>query len=91
MTRAGPDTEPARSGVTKQTRAPEWSRMYSASFGWSFALTGTTASPAHHAAQRISTYSGEFVISSPTRSPGSRRSAVRSADAIAAQRRASVP
>src|ERR1019366_3467147 len=39
------------------SRAPESCRIQATSLGWSLALTGTTASPAHHAAKRISRYS----------------------------------
>ncbi len=46
--------------------------MKSTSFACSFAFTGTTASPAHHAAYIATRYSGEFFMKIATRSPGAR-------------------
>ena len=39
-------TADCSSGVTKQHFAPELSRMYANSFGWSLAFIGTAVSPA---------------------------------------------
>src|SRR6185295_10758977 len=65
-------TGPARSDDAMQTLAPESSRMYSISFGCSLAFIGTAVRPACQAAYQISTYCGQLLMASATRSPGIR-------------------
>ena len=59
----------ARSGVTKQSLAPEFSRMKANSLACSLAFIGTAQSPACQIAYITSIDSTQFVMAKATRSP----------------------